>query len=200
MSRKSEQVYQFKITLKGIKPPVWRRIQVPEDYTFWDLHVAIQDAMGWTDSHLHDFVIKNPITGRRERIGIPLDDDFLDVKMIPGWEKKIAKYFSNKNDKAEYIYDYGDDWHHSVQLEKIVQREENIAYPVCTGGARACPPEDCGGIYGYEHFLATIMDPKHEQYEEMLEWVGGEFDPEDFNKDEVFFDNPRERLKYALGD
>ncbi|MDA8172652.1 MAG: plasmid pRiA4b ORF-3 family protein [Nitrospiraceae bacterium] len=140
MSKKYEKVYQFKIALEGIKPPIWRRIQVPENYTFWDLHVAIQDAMGWTDSHLHNFVIKNPSTGRREEIGIPTDD-FMEVKIIPGWKKKIANYFSNRNDKAEYIYDYGDDWQHSIQLEKIIDRKENIAYPVCTGGARACPPE-----------------------------------------------------------
>ncbi len=99
MGRKYEKVYQFKIILQGIKPPIWRRIQVPENYTFWDLHVAIQDARGWTDTHLHNFVIKNPLTGRREEIGIP-DDDFHDMRISPGWKKKIANYFSNQNDKS----------------------------------------------------------------------------------------------------
>ena len=100
--------------------------------------------------------------------------------------------------KAEYIYDYGDDWQHSIQLEKIIERKENVIYPICTGGARACPPEDCGGAYGYEEFLKAIMDPKHEQHREMLDWAGGEFEPEDFNKDKIVFDDPKQRLKYAL--
>jgi hypothetical protein len=140
MSRKYEKVYQFKITLEGIRPPVWRRIQVPETYTFWDLHVAIQDSMGWTDTHLHHFEIENPLTGRREEIGIP-DDDFMELKIRPGWKRKIANYFSSQNDKAEYVYDYGDNWEHSILLEKTLPRKESIVYPVCNGGTRACPPE-----------------------------------------------------------
>ena len=197
MSRKYEKVYQFKITLKGIRPPVWRRIQVPETYTFWDLHVAIQDSMGWTDTHLHHFAIKNPLTGRREEIGIP-DDDFMEVKIRPGWKRKIVNYFSSQNDKAEYVYDYGDNWEHSIRLEKTLPRKESIVYPVCTGGARACPPEDCGGIWGYNEFLEAIMDPGHEKHEEMPEWSGGDFDPEGFNRDEIVFDDPQKRLEYAL--
>ena len=197
IERKRNKVYQFKITLKGIKPPIWRRIQVPETYTFWDLHVAIQDAMGWTDTHLHHFEIKNPSTGAREEIGIP-GDDFFDVEIHPGWKWKIARYFTIKNDKALYVYDYGDDWQHSVKLEKILPRNENSEYPVCTGGARECPPEDCGGIWGYADFLEAIMDPQHSSHKEMLEWVGGHFDPEAFDKEDIIFDDPKERLKYAL--
>ena len=199
MSKKYDTVYQFKITLKGIKPPIWRRIQVSETYTFWDLHVAIQDSMGWTDTHLHHFEIKNPATGMREEIGIP-DEDFIDMTIRPGWKWEIANYFSSQNDKAEYIYDYGDDWEHSIKLEKIFQRNEGIEYPVCTGGARACPPEDCGGIWGYQDFLEAIMDPKNPQHEEMLDWVGGNFDPESFDAKDVVFDNPKKRLKYAMSE
>lgn len=192
-----DRVYQFKITLKGIKPPIWRRIQVPETYTFWDLHVGIQDAMGWTDSHLHHFETKNPSTGMREEIGIPAED-FIEVKIRPGWKRKIANYFTSRNDKAKYIYDYGDNWEHSIQLEKILPRNENLDYPVCTAGARACPPEDCGGIWGYEEFLEAIMDPTHEHYDELLAWVGGDFDPEGFHREDVVFDDPKKRLTYAL--
>ena len=194
---KSGKVYHFKITLKGIKPLICRRIQVPETYSFWDLHVAIQDSMGWTDSHLHNFEIINPSTRRKEEIGLP-DDDFRENKMFPGWKRKIANYFSTRNDKANYIYDYGDHWEHSVKLEKILIREPGIEYPVCTGGARACPPEDCGGPPGYEDFLEAIMDPSHESYEETLEWVGGDFDPEEFDIEDIVFDDPKERLKNAL--
>lgn len=197
MGENFEEVYQFKITLKGIKPPIWRRIQVPENYSFWDLHVAIQDAMGWTDTHLHNFVIAKPATGRKEQIGIPAED-FDDDKILPGWTKKIAQYFTVKNKNAMYIYDYGDDWHHSITLEKIIPREAGIQYPICTGGARACPPEDCGGTWGYADFLEAIMEPNHESHEEMLEWAGGEFEPEHFDINDIDFDDPQKRLKYTL--
>ncbi len=198
MRKKFDRIYQFKITLKRIKPPIWRRIQVPGTYTFWDLHVAIQDVMGWLDYHLHHFEIINPSTGVKEEIGIP-DEDFGWGRIIlPGWEQKIAKYFSIDNDKAEYIYDYGDNWEHTVKLEKILPREKGIKYPICIGGKRACPPEDCGGIWGYEELLEIIAKPDHERYEEMLDWLGGDFDPEHFDIEEVRFDDPTKRWKYAF--
>jgi hypothetical protein len=194
--KKFDHVYQFKITLNEIKPPIWRRIQVPENYTFWDLHVAIQDAMGWLDYHLHQFEIVNPSYGMKESIGIP-DEEFGD-EVLPGWEQKIAKYFSPANKIAYYIYDFGDNWEHTVQLEKILPCEKNVRYPVCVEGNRACPPEDCGGIWGYHDFLEIIMDPGNEQYEEILEWVGGEFEPEAFNPAEVIFTDPVKRKKLAF--
>jgi hypothetical protein len=197
MKRKYDKVYQFKITLKRIKPPIWRRIQVPETYTFWDLHVAVQDAMGWTDTHLHRFEIVNPTKGFKEEIGIP-DEDFIDERTLAGWKRKIADYFSSENNKADYIYDYGDNWEHMVKLEKILPREKGIIYPVCIGGARACPPDDCGGTWGYEDFLEAIMDSNHKRHKELLYWVGGDFDPERFDIKDVLFDNPRKRLEYIL--
>lgn len=195
----SDQVYQFKITLKHIKPPIWRRIQVPATYTFWDLHVAIQDSMGWTDTHLHHFEIPNPTTGMKEEIGIP-DEDAIDNIILAGWKKNISHYFTSDNNKAGYIYDYGDDWEHEVKLEKILPAIDDIQYPICIAGKRECPPEDCGGPPGYEDFLEAIMDPKHESHEELLDWVGGEFDPEYFNKDEIDFDDPKHRLEFMLND
>ncbi len=197
MKKKYEKNYQFKITLKGIRPPIWRRIRVPETYTFWDLHVAIQDSMGWTDTHLHHFEILNPESDRKEEIGIP-DEDEISGKILAGWKRKIASYFSSENDKAEYIYDYGDNWEHTIKLEKVLLREEGIKYPVCVDGARECPPEDCGGKWGYEEFLEAIMDPNHERHEELLNWVGGDFDPEYFDVEDIEFDNPKKRLKFAL--
>ncbi len=196
MKKKFEQVYQFKITLKGIKPPLWRKIQVPETYTFWDLHVAVQDAMGWQDSHLHDFAIRNPRTQAKERIGIP-DDDF-ELDILPGWELDIADYFSMKNSTAVYVYDYGDNWEHAVKLEKILPRDKATKYPRCIDGKRACPPEDCGGVHGYEGFLEAIMDPRHEQHEDMLHWAGKNFEPERFAAHEVNFDDPRKRWKHVF--
>lgn len=99
---------------------------------------------------------------------------------------------------ADYIYDFGDGWEHRIESEKILPRDENIEYPICIAGKRACPPEDCGGIWGYKEFLEAIRDPEHENHEELLEWVGGEFDPEAFDPKKVYFEDPDERRKYEL--
>jgi hypothetical protein len=190
------QVYQFKITLKGFEPLIWRQIQVPETYSFWDLHVAIQDAMGWLDCHLHLFTIRNPLTGEKAKIGIP-DDEFPE-DALAGWNQKIADYFSMKNNAADYQYDFGDNWEHTVVLEKIIPREAGIKYPVCIAGEKACPPEDCGGINGYFDFLEAIKNPFHEQHKDMLRWAGGKFDPARFDPAKVKFDNPVKRFKIAF--
>ncbi|MDD3699407.1 MAG: plasmid pRiA4b ORF-3 family protein [Atribacterota bacterium] len=197
MKKKFDRVYQFKITLKSIRPPIWRRIQVPETYTFWDLHVAIQDAMGWEDAHLHEFEMVSPSTGEKVRIGTPTEEaEVFGQQIIPEEKQKIANWFSMENRVASYVYDFGDDWEHKIELEKILPREKNIKYPVCIAGKRACPPEDCGGVWGYEEFLEAIRNPEHEEHSIMLEWIGGEFDPEYFNPEEVIFEDPDERRKY----
>ncbi|MCL5985460.1 MAG: plasmid pRiA4b ORF-3 family protein [Actinobacteria bacterium] len=198
MKKKFSQVYQFKITLKGIKPPIWRRVQVPETYTFWDLHVAVQDAMGWTDTHLHEFEMLNPSIGLEMEIGIPDDEFEYSIDILPGWKQKIADWFSMESRFADYRYDFGDDWRHRIELEKILPREKDRDYPICIKGKRACPPEDCGGVWGYEDFLEAIGDPSHEEHEEILEWAGGEFDPEYFDVNEVIFSDPDERRKLAF--
>jgi len=197
--KKFKHVYQFKITLKHIRPPIWRRIQVPEIYSFWDLHIAIVDCMPWADYHLHSFTIRHPTLMLTEEIGIP-DDDFEDeFKIVPGWKLDIAPYFTFKNSTAKYLYDYGDSWEHTIKLEKIFPREKGVAYPRCIGGRRACPPEDCGGTGGYGDLLETLSNPQSKQYKEMLEWVGGSFDPEAFSPEQVRFDDPDRRWQYAFG-
>jgi hypothetical protein len=188
-------VLQFKVTLMEVEPSIWRRIVVPERYSFWDLHVAIQDAMGWIDCHLHQFDVMEPSTGERVQIGIPSDDDWDDVPMLPGWKLKIADCFVREQDQALYEYDFGDGWEHSVVLESRLPADPRGRYPMCTGGERHCPPEDCGGVDGYEELLAAIRDPRHERHRELLKWVGGGFDPDAFDHRTVRFDNPRERLK-----
>ncbi len=197
MKKRFKSIYQFKITLKGIRPPIWRRIQVPETYTFWDLHVAIQDAMSWVDYHLHQFTIPHPLTGGKEEIGIPEDKNhvFDDMDVIPGWKQRIALWFKEENRIADYWYDFGDDWHHRVELEKILPKEEGVNYPICIKGRRACPPEDCGGIWGYDNLLKIINDPEHKEYERMMEWLEGEYDPEHFDTKEVIFTDPKKRLR-----
>jgi len=200
MRQQSQQVFQFKITLNGISPAIWRRIQVPGDYSFWDLHVAIQDAMGWLDYHLHEFELKQPGSQTRVRIGIPDEDFDWSRKTLAGWVVAIADYFTEANRTALYTYDFGDSWVHQIKLESIESGSPQEKYPACIGGERACPPEDVGGVWGYESFLEIIQDPEHEEYEEMLSWVGGEFDPESFDPQEVRFDDPRERWNLAFGD
>lgn len=196
---KRSQAYQFKVTLLGIEPPIWRRIQVPGSYSFWDLHVAIQDSMGWLDYHLHLFRIRDPETGEVAEIGIPDDDPFEDeVPCLPGWDVSMSTYFREPGARAEYEYDFGDDWKHEVLLEDIVPRVPRQKYPKCLAGARACPPEDCGGMWGYEELLKTIRDPSHEEYESMMEWLGGRFDPEAFDPKSVRFDNPKTRWNFAF--
>jgi hypothetical protein len=185
--KKEKSVYQFKITLKGTKPPVWRRIQVPETYTFYDLHVAIQSSMGWMDYHLHEFSIVNPRTKELVGIGIPHED--YDSRVLQGWSNKISKYFNMQNTKATYVYDFGDDWEHIVVLEAICPREADQSYPVCLKGKRACPPEDCGGVWGYQ----DICEGKHDYQEEYED-----FDPDYFEPDEVHFEDPKKNLQLRL--
>ena len=201
MSRQFKHVYQFKVTLKDIRPPVWRRIQVPENYSFWELHVAILDAMGWLGYHLHAFEIFNPKRGIKEEIGIPDEEwGLADVEMHAGWEKRISGYFTLENNKALYTYDFGDDWRHAVVLEKILPKNKDATYPLCIKGKRACPPEDCGGVWGYQDLLEILSNPDDERYDEMMEWLGGGFDPEHFVIDEIQFEDPDARLKYILED
>lgn len=199
MKKKYNNVYQFKITLKDIAPPIFRVIQVPEIYTFWDLHVAIQDSMGWFDSHLHSFNMKNPKTKEKAEIGIP-DEEFEYRDVLPEWIQKISKWFTVENKIADYTYDFGDNWEHIIKLEKIVPREKGIKYPRCIYGERACPPEDCGSTPGYENILEIIKDKNHEEYESMMEWLGGEYDPEYFDIKEIEFDDPPKRWKMAFED
>jgi hypothetical protein len=145
MNKKFDSVYQFRIALKYIKPPIWRKILVPEIYNFRDLHVAIQDAIGWEDYHLHEFVILHPDSGKKVSIGIPTKDDgFFEQEIIPEKTQNIYKWFNTKNRQALYRYDFGDNWEHEIILEDILKKDPDLNYPICISGKRACPPEDCG--------------------------------------------------------
>ena len=199
MAKRYNQVYQFRIELREIEPKIWRVIQVPETYSFWDLHVAIQDSMGWLDCHLHEFTVTDPITRKKVIIGIPTDEEegFFIEETIPGWKVMIADGFSKRNKKAYYCYDFGDDWQHIIKLEKILPKDKEQTYPRCIAGERACPPEDCGSTPGYEEIVDMLKNPEpdNEEYQEMMKWLGGSYDPEYFDCSEIFFDDPEERLK-----
>ena len=201
MIKNINEVYQFKIILTGSKPSIWRRILVPSNYSFWDLHVAIQDSMGWLDYHLHIFEIKNPATNIKVEIGIPDEEDNVFGRIVlPDYEERISKYFKGNNKTAKYEYDFGDRWRHTIKFEKILPASIGEKYPKCIDGKMACPPEDCSGIGGYYNLLSILNDPKNEDYSETIEWLGGEFDPEKFEPKQVSFDDPKERFKLLYED
>ncbi len=192
--------YRINVTLREIEPLIWRRIEVPASYSFWDLHVAVQDAMGWLDCHLHVFRVANPNTGELEDIGIPGLELFEDDRRCEdGWEVPIAQRLTKPGDRAEYEYDFGDGWQHALVLEEIVERAPRTKYPRCVDGARACPPEDCGGPHGYENLLRVLGDPLNEEHESMREWLGDGYDPAAFNPRDVRFEDPKRRRKLAFG-
>ncbi|MHB8254776.1 MAG: plasmid pRiA4b ORF-3 family protein [Acidiferrobacter sp.] len=172
MNKNQTLIYQIKVTLRHVAPPVWRRIEVPGDIKLGKLHRVLQIAMGWTDSHLHAYHMGGATYGtpdpefpnetQNER-GVRLD------KVVGG------------GDTLSYEYDFGDGWEHMLKVEKIVPADPTTHYPRCTAGSRACPPEDCGGPPGYEQLLGVLSNPKHEEYETMREWTGGGLDPEAFD-------------------
>lgn len=193
-------VLQFRIELESIEPVIWRRILVPSDYNFWDLHVAIQDAMGWLDYHLHHFEIQGKGKHKTENIGIPDFEGFHgeNYEVLPGWEIPVLPTFNELGVTARYFYDYGDNWIHHVMLEGYIFKHKKVKYPVCIGGEHACPPEDCGGVDSYYEILQILSKPENEEYESMLEWVGEDWDPEFFNRKNVSFDNPYKRWERAF--
>jgi len=169
------QIYQFKITLKGGKPTIWRRFQILNSSNFQVLHQVIQTVMGWADYHLFEFIIDDYIHIADSEM---IDDEFeeiIDFKII-----KIGDYIIEKGDKLLYIYDFGDGWHHQIILEKIFPFNKSFKHPICLGGKRACPPEDSGGIGGYYWNLRVMKDPNNPDHEHIKEWMG-DFDTEYFD-------------------
>jgi len=172
----TKKVYQLKITLIDSKPKIWRQIIVNPETLLVDLHRIIQTTMGWTNSHLHVF------KGKDEEYS-PIEFEVENAKnsrII-----KLNKILKTEHHFIQYEYDFGDGWEHEILLEKILEEDEKNQVPRCIGGKRNCPPEDCGGLSGYENVIKTISDPAHYDYEEMMTWLGGEFDPEYFNLNEV---------------
>ena len=170
-------VYQIKVTLKGSKPPIWRRMQVTSETTLAQFHRILQWVMGWEGYHLYQFVVA----------GMEYSDPRALEEMEGEDAQRVTLETVEQGEKSKFLYEYdfGDSWDHELLVEKVLPRDEGKRYPLCLAGKRACPPEDCGGIWGYAGFLAAIRDPKHPEHAAMLEWVGGEFDPDLFDLDEV---------------
>lgn len=173
-----QEIYQVKVTLLGTRPPIWRRLLVPAEMTLGRLHHVLQAAMGWQESHLHDFRIG------RQRYGEP-DSEFGEDDAINERTVRLADVLGKVRAKAIYTYDFGDGWEHDIVVEKILKPDPTLVYPACTAGKLQGPPEDCGGIGGYYSLIEAIRDPKHEEHEGMLEWVGGQFNPDDFSIDDA---------------
>ena len=167
----------MKITLEDSKPPIWRRIQVPSTVTLYRFHQILQVVMGWSNYHLHEFNIDGL------HYGEPSPDN--EYKVRNEKTVKLSQVISKEGAKFAYIYDFGDDWYHKILVEKILQPESDKHYPICIKGTRACPPEDCGGIGGYYDFLEIIKNPDDPDHGQMLEWVGGSYDPEAFGLDNI---------------
>ena len=160
----------LKVTLRGTKPPVWRRLLIPGEMTLGDLHQAIQAAMGWHDSHLHAFDIAGREYGDPDSVDDVADEERLTLNAV----------LNSGVSRFTYTYDFGDNWEHTVLIERTRRPLEAGRYPACIAGKRHCPPEDCGGPWGYQNLLAVLADPMHPDYPERVEWVGEDFDPEEF--------------------
>jgi len=174
-----ESSYQIKISLDGIKPPIWRRVLVEGDISLDDFHNIILDAMGWEGYHLYNFRINNSL------YSVVDEDDFGLMDYIDSEEVKLSDVVYKEKQKFKYTYDFGDNWKHTILIEKILPFDDDQDYPVCIKGKRNCPPEDCGGIWGYQNLLEAIGDKNHPEHEELLEWAGGDFDPEEFSLDGI---------------
>jgi hypothetical protein len=170
----SETIYRMRIDLRGITPPIWRRVEV-SDCSLAELHVVVQAAMGWTDCHLHEFEID------LDRYSVPSpfggDEDMGTIDARDVWLSEVIR---GKGAKLRYMYDFGDGWDHSIKVEAVEAGDPSQVYPRCVKGNRNCPPEDCGGVCGYQELLEILSDPKHPEHEERIEWIG-EFDSESFD-------------------
>jgi hypothetical protein len=170
--------YVLKVTLRGVKPGVWRRLRVAGTLTLRDLHHVLQVSMGWTDSHLHEFDIDG------SRYGLPDPEEDFGEPCLDERKYAVGAFF-HEGSRAEYHYDFGDSWRHLLVVERVVPLPTKGAKAECLAGARACPPEDCGGPYGYGDLLDALADPGNERHAEMREWVGPHFDAEAFDLETV---------------
>lgn len=173
-------IYQIKITLQDSKPPIWRRVLVLDSIKLDEFHQLIQIVMGWENYHLHQFRCHDTL------YGMPNDDfDDMGIELKDEAKYKLSQLLVAEKNAMTYEYDFGDGWEHKIVLEKILPFDGTVELPQCIKGKRACPPEDCGGIWGYESLLEIINDKKHPEHEDMLNWLGGDFDPEYFDLDEI---------------
>ena len=169
------EVYALKVTLLGTSPPVWRRILVTRDITLRNLHRTLQTVMGWTNSHLHQFVLQRQrFSDLRSKAGTKVADEN---------RTKLGELIWTVGARLLYEYDFGDGWQHELLLEEVLVGDKSFQQ-ICVAGKRSCPPEDCGGPQGFAELLKALQDANHPDHEEVCEWLG-EFIPESFSTDEI---------------
>ncbi len=174
----NQEIYQLRVTLVGITPPIWRRIHVAGDCTLVQLHRVLQVALGWENYHLYMFRIGGKTYG-------PPDPDFDDgLKLIDAKRMRVRAALPRVGTTFGYVYDFGDNWQHDLLLEAILMPVPDMTYPRCIAGERNCPPEDAGGIGGYRNYLEAMADPNHQEHQDMMMWRGP-FDPEEFSVEKV---------------
>ena len=174
-SSDASAIYQIRVDLRDIRPPIWRRFQVSGGIRLDRLHLVLQAVMGWDNYHLYQFRIK----------GLDYGEPFEDLEMEDAAKTPLSQVIGGAGESFVYDYDFGDGWEHGLRVEKTLPAEPGATYPVCTAGRRACPPEDCGGAFGYANFLDALRDPTHEEHKLYSEWVGGRFDPDAFDVADV---------------
>ena len=172
---------QLKVTLAGSRPSIWRRLLVPSDIKLSKLHNVLQISMGWEDDHLHSFrhedMTYEAAAHRKMGGGLFAPDENQDEAKVG-----LVDLLASEGDWLVYEYDFGDGWEHEVRVEKIVPvGAAGARKAICLAGARACPPEDCGGLPGYDRLLKIIASPKHPEHRDTIEWLGERFDPEAFD-------------------
>ena len=170
---KINSVYELKVTLEGTTLPVWRTVQAPSAITLHKLHSVIQAAMGWEDYHLYRFEIGNGEYGESDQYGM--------MTLLRDARRAWFGSEVQTGDTFTYEYDFGDSWLHRIVVKQELSPEPDMRYPVCIRGEGACPPEDCGGIYGYSELLEKLSEPTHEQHSDAVSWVGEGFDPRAFD-------------------
>lgn len=178
-SASTQKIYELVVELEGIAPLIWRRLLVPASIRLPELHDVLQLVMGWTDSHLHSFTFGDTTYTNAPRA------ELADLEMLSEVKVTLEAALGERGREFLYEYDFGDSWVCRVAVKPLRRPNSDWSYPVCTGGARAVPPEDVGGTSGYEDFLAAIQDPEHEEHEPQLTWIGGAFDPEGFDLNAV---------------
>lgn len=166
---------QLRIELRDVKPVVWRRVLVPEQVTLAKLHTILQAAMGWSDSHLHEYEIA------RRRYGVPDEEWPTSEPVMDERRVRLKSFIETKVRRFDYTYDFGDRWDHLVKIEDLVVSKKGAPPLLCTAGENACPPEDVGGYPGYAEFLEVIADPKHEEHANMMDWIGRPFNAAAFD-------------------
>jgi hypothetical protein len=170
----------LKITLRGLRPPVWRRVRISGDSSLRMLHRVIQAAMGWQDYHLHEFEIGDRRYGEPDDDAVPGDERTFNESNV-----KLGALVDRGARRFRYTYDFGDGWEHEIVVEKVEPLDPEQPYPSLVTGKRACPPEDCGGVYGYLRLLEILADPRHEEHAELSEWAGEGFDSERLDLDAI---------------